>query len=224
MNKRIGIINCYSDEPIEAPSANYFKQFIADAEVIKLCHGERISDIGKYDGYIISGSRSNHLEDKNWIEELKNTIKNIFENNIPCLAVCFGHQVVAKLFGGKTVSCDRGEEGFCDVPTKLDEVSIKLFQNMPNPAKIYQSHNDAVIAEPPDSINVIVNEKCVQYFQIGSIQSIQSHPEISVTNAIAIAQREDQNIKTILNGVNEENIQSHLVLENFSRLVESTKK
>ena len=39
-------------------------------------------------------------------------------DDIPCLAVCFGHQLVALIFGGKTVINLGGEEGFQDVPTK----------------------------------------------------------------------------------------------------------
>ena len=58
---------------------------------------------------------------------------------------------------------------------------IELFRGLPNPSKIYQSHDDAVLKPPPNSINTIYNNKCVQYYQFGSIYSIQSHPEISVS-------------------------------------------
>lgn len=91
--------------------------------------------------------------------------------------------------------------------------------------KVYQSHSNAVIKAPPGSIQVIYNEKCVQYFQFGSIYSIQSHPEITVPIAVELAKKENKKnkeIETILNGVNEQNIQSHKILENFSNIVKLT--
>ena len=219
MEKKIGILNNYADEPITAPSASYFAQFIESNDIINICHGEEISDINKYEGFIISGSRSCHKDQSAWINYLKEVISDIYLNNIPCLAVCFGHQIVADMFGGKTIVNSNGEEGFQDVPTSANNEVPKLFSDLPNPLKIYQSHNDAVLEVPKIASNVLKNEKCVQYYELGSIYSIQSHPEISVANAVNIAKRDNQNVETILNGVTNENIQSHFILKNFINLI-----
>ena len=216
---KIGILNCYSDEPMSAPSASYFSDIIDESTIINICYNEKIESINDYDGYIISGSRSCHRNTVNWILDLKECVKQIYDENIPCLAVCFGHQVVAHMFGGTTVMNFEGEEGFQDVPTLVGDISIKLFSGLPNPVKVYQSHNDAVTKAPLGSIKVICNEKCVQYYQFGSIYSIQSHPEITVPIAIELAKKENKNINTVLKGVNKENIQSHKVLENFLNIV-----
>ena len=219
MDKRIGILNNYADESSSAPSARYFKDFIDNSEIINICHGERIIDINKYDGYVISGSRSCHLDNLDWIGYLRSLIKEIYSNKIPCLAVCFGHQLVADVFGGKTIAKKNGEEGFRIIPTDSDKKQPRLFVDIPTPLKIYQSHNDAVLSAPPHSNNILRNEKCIQYYEFGSIYSIQSHPEISVATAIKIAKRDDQNINEVLNGVTEENIRSQLVIRNFVELV-----
>lgn len=123
------------------------------------------------------------------------------------------------MFGGTTVRNETGEEGFQDVPTVAGGTPIKLFVDLPNPVKVYQSHNDAVMKAPPGSIQVIYNEKCVQYFQYGSIYSIQSHPEITVPIAVGLAKKGNKAIDSILNGVNEQNIQSQIILENFYAIV-----
>lgn len=222
MSIKIGILNCYADEPKSAPSASYFSDIINHAAIINTCYNEEIENINDYDGYIISGSRSCHEDKISWIADLKEIVKQIYEENIPCLAVCFGHQVVAQMFGGTTVRNEAGEEGFQDVPTVAGGTPIKLFVDLPNPVKVYQSHNDAVMKAPPGSIQVIYNEKCVQYFQYGSIYSIQSHPEITVSIAIELSKRDEKGIDLVLNGVNEQNIQSHKVLENFSNIVKVT--
>ena len=217
---KIGILNCYSDEPKSAPSANYFSDIIDDAIIINICHNEKIENINDYDGYIISGSRSYHKGTDTWISVLKGIVKKIYNKNIPCLAVCFGHQVVADMFGGTTVKNLAGEEGFRDVPTVSGDRPIMLFSGLANPIKIYQSHNDAVIKAPAGSVQVIYNEKCVQYFQFGSFYSIQSHPEITVPFAIELAKREGKDVDLMLNGVNEQNIESDKIFENFYTIIE----
>ncbi len=222
MTKIIGILNCYADEPFSAPSARLFSANISDAKIINHCHGEMINNISQYDGYIISGSRSCHKDNDSWITDIKEIIKQIYDKNIPCLAVCFGHQVVAHMFGGSTVKNQAGEDGFQDVPTKRAEGSVKLFAGLPNPVKVYQSHYDAVLKAPPESTQVISNDKCVQYYQYGSIISIQSHPEIDVEAAKRFVIRDNKDIKTVLNGVNEQNIQSQMILKNFYTIVENS--
>ena len=220
MRVKIGILNCYADEPESAPSACYFSDIVRNTTIINICHNEAIKNINDYDGYIVSGSRSCHKDKIGWITALKGLIKQIYNENIPCLAVCFGHQVLADMFGGTTVKDFGGEYGFQNVPTVARNKHIKLFSGLPNSVKIYQSHNDAVLKSPPKSINTIHNDKCVQYYQYGSIHSIQSHPEISVTTAIKIVKKDNQDIDSILNGINENNIKSHIVLENFIKFVE----
>ena len=216
---KIGIVNCYADEPKQAQSASYFSDIINNTIIINTCHNEKIENINDYDGYIISGSRSSHKDHDSWIISLKEIIQQIYDEKIPCLAVCFGHQVVADRFGGTIVRNLASEEGFQEVPTVVQDESIELFCGLPNPLKVYQSHNDAVMKAPPGSSQVIYNEKCVQYYQYGSIYSIQSHPEITVSIAIELAKKENKNINTVLNGVNTENVRSHKVLENFSNIV-----
>lgn len=219
MEKKIAILNNYADEPPSAPSANYFTEFVDNTSIINICHDERINKIQKYDAYIISGSRSCHKEAHDWIKYLKEIISDIYSSKIPCLAVCFGHQIVAEMFGGKTVVNSNGEEGFQEVPTISNGDKVNLFKNLSNPTKIYQSHIDAVIEAPKQAHNIIINDKCVQHYELGLIYSIQSHPEISVSNAIKIAKRDNQNIEEILNGVTEGNNTSHLVLQNFVNLI-----
>ena len=222
MHNKIGILNCYSDEPISGPSAKLFVNNIPNSIIINHCHGEKIDYINKFNGYVVSGSRAYHKDQNKWITNLIEIIKQIYNKNIPCLAVCFGHQVVADIFGGINVKNIAGEEGFQEVPTKEGDESIRLFNGLSNPLKIYQSHNDAVIKAPPGSIQIINNEKCVQYFQFGSIYSIQSHPEIDIVVAIQFAKRDNKDVKTVLNGINKQNIQSYKILKNFSKIVENS--
>jgi hypothetical protein len=74
---------------------------------------------------------------------------------------------------------------------------------------------------PAGSVQIIYNGTCVQYFQFGPFYSIQSHPEITVPIAIELAIREGKDIDLMLNGVNEQNIQSHKIFKNFYTIIEN---
>ena len=118
MSLKIAIINCYADEPKSAPSAKLFAENMLYTTIINHCHGEKIDDINQFDGYIISGSRSSHRDRDVWIIELKQLIKDMHKQNIPSLAVCFGHQLVAHIYDGTSVINIASEEGFQYVQTK----------------------------------------------------------------------------------------------------------
>ncbi|NHZ85841.1 MAG: hypothetical protein GWP19_08165, partial [Planctomycetia bacterium] len=60
MSIKIGILNCYSDEPMSVPSASYFSDIIENTTIINICYNDKIENINDCDGYIISGSRSCH--------------------------------------------------------------------------------------------------------------------------------------------------------------------
>ena len=219
MSLNIAILNCYADEPTSAPSASFFAKHIPDTKIINVCFDEQIGDIHDFDGYIVSGSRSGHKDKEVWINDLRKIIREIHSEDIPCLAVCFGHQVVAHTFNGTTVRSLAGEEGFQNIPTMAGDNIIRLFADLSNPVKVFQSHKDAVMKPPKGSINTIYNDKCVQYYEYGSIYSIQSHPEISVQTALEIAKKEGRETASFLNGVTEENCQSQKIIENFYNIV-----
>ncbi|KAM9952916.1 hypothetical protein ACTFIW_006256 [Dictyostelium discoideum] len=58
-------------------------------------------DKQKFQGFIISGSKSSVNDDKDWIKKLKEYIQFFSENNVKTIGVCFGHQAIATALGGK---------------------------------------------------------------------------------------------------------------------------
>lgn len=62
-----------------------------------------------YDGYMISGSPASANDNLEWIDKLSNFIIRADSKNRRIVASCFGHQLVAKTFGGKV---ERNENGW----------------------------------------------------------------------------------------------------------------
>ena len=83
--------------------------------------------------------------------------KKIFEKNIPILGICYGLQLIAKLFGGK-IKPSRGTREFGRAYlTKKNhsQLTKKFFKRK---TTVWMSHEDAVI-KLPKSFKIIASTK-----------------------------------------------------------------
>ncbi len=104
--------------------------------------------------------------------------KRIFEMGIPILGICYGMQLITKLFGGKVSKSDKKEYGFAQI-TIEDKNSI--FSELSNLEDVWMSHGDAVEKLPKNFHRIafsdnspyaaIVNDK-------NNIFALQFHPEV----------------------------------------------
>ena len=129
-------------------------------------------------GIILSGGPLT-ATDKNSID-LDNYILDL---NLPILGICYGHQILAKKFGGKVKISKTREFGHAIVKSKSKSSITKNFFGKKNNS-VWMSHQDIVykipsgfkkIASSNDSkFAIIANEKKKYY-------GIQFHPEVSHT-------------------------------------------
>ncbi len=89
-----------------------------------------------YRGIILSGSPalSSHGEDEDWT-------KGIFDLDIPILGLCFGHQSIAKQYGGEVIHGGR-EWGHSDL--HLAKPDHPLFKGLEPVEQVWMSHFDSV--------------------------------------------------------------------------------
>ncbi|MCC6062600.1 MAG: glutamine-hydrolyzing GMP synthase [Desulfurococcales archaeon] len=102
----------------------------------------------------------------------------LLDINIPILGICYGHQLLAYMFGGK-VSRGLGEFGRTRVKI-LDRKD--LFKGLGDVLEVWMSHNDYVEKPPPDSEILAVSEDTgyIAAFRIKErkIFGVQFHPEV----------------------------------------------
>lgn len=60
------------------------------------------------DAWMVTGSRFGVYEDHAWIPPLKTFIAQAFEQAIPIVGICFGHQIVNEALGGTVVKSEKG--------------------------------------------------------------------------------------------------------------------
>lgn len=105
----------------------------------------------------------------------------IFTLNLPILGLCYGHQLIAKHFGGKVKPKKIREYG-------LATLSIKpispLLQNLPNRLTVWMSHGDSVIKLPTGFSTIGKTGDCpIAAFsdEKRRIYGLQFHPEVHHT-------------------------------------------
>ena len=60
------------------------------------------------EGWIITGSKFNVDENRDWMQRLKQLILDVDAAGLPMLGICFGHQIIAEAFGGKVEAFEGG--------------------------------------------------------------------------------------------------------------------
>ena len=80
----------------------------AEFEVYNVVKGEYPPEDRRYDAYLITGSKADSFGSDPWIEALRGYVLKLYQRGDKLLGVCFGHQLLALLLGGKTERAAQG--------------------------------------------------------------------------------------------------------------------
>lgn len=101
------------------------------------------------DGVLLPGSFSAAYNEDEWIVKLKDVIQNdLWENKVPTLGVCFGHQILAHaLDGGKAIKCPASTHAGCRF---MDTFGAEAFlaDTSSNKSPLLYTHGDMVETLP----------------------------------------------------------------------------
>ena len=159
--------------------ARRIREFNVYSEVVNLREFEKITDYSNINGIILSGGPSTVTK-----KIYPKINQNIFKKNIPVLGICYGLQLIAKVFGGIIKNTKKKRE-FGEAVLIEKSKSI-LFKNFYNKKKsiVWMSHQDAVFKLPKNFINIAstINSKftAIQH-KTKKIYGIQFHPEVTHT-------------------------------------------
>lgn len=135
------------------------------------------TDVSECDVYLITGSLASVYDSLPWIAPLENFVHKIHSAGQKLLGICFGHQLVAQVLGGRVCLSDKGWG------VGIAENQIILAADWMQPAcrtfNTLVSHRDQVIELPAGAKVLAGSEFCPFYLmQYGeSILTIQGHPE-----------------------------------------------
>jgi len=132
----------------------------------------------KYDlkGIIFSGGPCSVYE-KSSPSVSREFLGYIEKNNIPLLGICYGHQLIAHLLGGKVAPGGRREYGMTELT--IDR-KAGIFKGLSTQEKVWMSHGDNV-TELPEGFEVLAHSgnTPIAAYRKGNIYGIQFHPEVA---------------------------------------------
>ena len=110
--------------------------------------------------------------------------KKIINLNIPILGICFGHQILSKLNGGRVKQSKHREFGLANIYKKSESLLTKNFFNKQKSKKVWMSHADQVSKLPKD-FKVVASSTNSKFAIVENKQKkfygIQFHPEVTHT-------------------------------------------
>ena len=110
--------------------------------------------------------------------------KKILQLNIPVLGICFGHQILSKLNGGKVKQSKHREFGLANIYKKNNSLLTANFFKKSNTKKVWMSHADQV-SKIPKNFKVVASSTNSKFAivenKIKKFYGVQFHPEVTHT-------------------------------------------
>ena len=187
--KRFAILNC-EDDPNLADHDKYIwvNQLSSSGcsddtqwDCFKVYENQFPLHLSKYSGFVVTGSRHSVHDKDPWIQELFRVIQEIYRDEIPLYACCFGAQAVATALGGAVSPnpCGYYIYGYESVQllTPLDPAGADTKCEI----NLAECHGECVSKLPPNATLIGTTDlNTNELFKIGnSIVCSQFHPELN---------------------------------------------
>ncbi len=185
----IGILQCDSVRPeFQDQFENYpemlqtlFKKVnpTLTFKIYDVQHENYPNRLNECDAYVTTGSKASVYDKAPWIDILQKFIIALNIHNIKLVAICFGHQLIAETFDGKTENSNKGW-GVGVHTSRIHKSPLWMSPVLQN-FNVLVSHQDQVTKLPIDATLIAGNEFCTNgMFQLGNnILAIQGHPEFN---------------------------------------------
>ena len=150
------------------------------SEIITISEMFKITDYNNIKGIILSGGPATVTKKK-----FPSIPREIFSKKIPILGICYGFQLITKLFGGIIKSSPKKREfGRANIFKKNKSLLIKNFFNTKKKL-VWMSHQDAATSMPK-GFSLVASTNNSKFTIIENTQKkiygLQFHPEVTHTD------------------------------------------
>lgn len=176
---KITVLDCVSPDKLTAkygPTGDHVVRWLAPAlpeatfTTVHVAGDLPAPQPEEVDGIVISGSEKGVYDDTTWMPALREALNAYRAAGTPVFGICFGHQLMADVWGGKAEKVDKG---FI--------TGAQSYELDGQPGHAYAAHQDQVTTTPP---NATVTASA-PYCPVAGLaydfpaMSVQFHPEYS---------------------------------------------
>lgn len=139
-------------------------------------HDTQIKNLKSAKGIIFSGGPNSVIS-----KSAPKVSRSIFKLGVPILGICYGHQLMAYLLGGKIKESKEREYGFASINIKKKG---KLFKGLGNKETVWMSHGDSVETLPRGFKTLAETDTCpitAMGDERRGFYGLQFHPEVTDT-------------------------------------------
>lgn len=135
---------------------------------VDVVDGEALPQLGDFDGVVVGGSEFGVYDDTEWMRPLRDFLKLCRDHAKPVFGICFGHQIMADVYGGKAEKAEIG-----------NVVGARGFDYGGACVDAFVWHQDQVTHVPPSAQVTGSADHC----PVGALdydfpaRSVQFHPE-----------------------------------------------
>jgi GMP synthase (glutamine-hydrolysing) len=213
---------------------NVRREFDADlVEIDATAGASAFPDDLDVDGVVVTGSRSSVYDDAPWIDATREWVGAAIDDGVPCLGICWGHQLLASIRGGDVADMGEYEIGYRTVERTpaggddpaddgvddqlLDHVDDQLPDGVDDPLldgvddafTVFTTHSDVVTDLPPGAVELARNEYGTHAFRDDHVFGVQFHPEYDRDSARRVTEGKDDlaadRKQEVIDGITTEN-------------------
>lgn len=172
-------------------------------EIYNVCDNAFPQSPRDCDAWLITGSRFSVYDDIDWINKLKEFVREISKADKYCIGVCFGHQMLGEAMGGKV---SKSNKGWC---VGVHEFEILKWEGWMTPYQpklnLLMSCQDQIVVLPEHSEILVQSRMCpIGIIRIGKkMLGIQGHPEFSADYVKSLMEDRENRIgvETVRQGI-----------------------
>lgn len=150
---------------------------LAEFEVFNVTKGAYPAAAERFDAYLVTGSKADSFGKDAWIQVLRDYLRERYINGDKLLGVCFGHQLLALLLGGKV---ERANQGWgIGIHHYQMEITPSWLTPVQDELSMLVSHQDQVTQLPSNATLLASSDFCpIAAYYIGDqVLCFQGHPE-----------------------------------------------
>lgn len=203
---RLALLNAAQKE--ESTRENFTRELDANLEVFHCPSGTVPPDF-RFDGFVVTGSWASVYWDREWIGRLKTWVGEAVQAGLPALGVCYGHQLLADVLGGRVEGMGEYEIGYRTVYHDGDN---RLLEGVDEQMTVFTTHSDHVVQKPPGATVFARNDYGIHGFRKGRVFAVQFHPEYDMETARDVTNGKDylseERVQQVRDSIQQENYEA----------------